>query len=120
MLPLTKPVKGFGNILCGLQALNPDALDTKGEWWAKLTPPFLFPNRSRQNRCIKRVFRRQADQVFGLVAQGIERPPPKRQVDGSNPSGVTRPKKGAEPPLRPPNLRPLRYPDVLHSARLLE
>ena len=25
----------------------------------------------------------------GLVAQGIERPPPKRQVDGSNPSGVT-------------------------------
>ena len=24
----------------------------------------------------------------GLVAQGIERPPPKRQVDGSNPSGV--------------------------------
>ncbi len=27
----------------------------------------------------------------GPVAQGIERPPPKRQVDGSNPSGVTRP-----------------------------
>ena len=25
----------------------------------------------------------------GSVAQGIERPPPKRQVDGSNPSGVT-------------------------------
>ena len=25
----------------------------------------------------------------GPVAQGIERPPPKRQVDGSNPSGVT-------------------------------
>ena len=26
---------------------------------------------------------------IGSVAQGIERPPPKRQVDGSNPSGVT-------------------------------
>ncbi len=27
--------------------------------------------------------------LSGSVAQGIERPPPKRQVDGSNPSGVT-------------------------------
>lgn len=74
------------------QALTRGAADLDGGVAGqKCTPPFHF----RQQRCNQTRFARQGERLpaesdRGLVAQGIERPPPKRQVDGSNPSGVTR------------------------------
>ncbi|MDR7124337.1 hypothetical protein J2X53_001155 [Pseudorhodobacter sp. 4114] len=35
-------------ILRVLQALNPDATDPEGEWWAKTHSPFFFPPRKHQ------------------------------------------------------------------------
>jgi len=51
MLAIT--VAKLNDILRVLQALNPDATETKGEWWAKFTPPYLFSISS----CTPRAFR---------------------------------------------------------------
>lgn len=62
---------------------------TKGGVVGQSHPPLPLP-RQDGRRCKPRHFPAcKAHGLRGLVAQGIERPPPKRQVDGSNPSGVT-------------------------------
>jgi hypothetical protein len=71
-----------GNIWRVLQALKLDTTDQRGGSGPKLASPFHF------QWLLLRGFRRN-EGWRGPVAQGIERPPPKRQVDGSNPSGVT-------------------------------
>lgn len=90
MLTLTGPCEGFGDIQRGLQALNPDAMDPRGSGGPNSLPLFFSQASDAKSVAKRRVFDQKRFQVFGLVAQGIERPPPKRQVDGSNPSGVTR------------------------------
>ncbi len=63
---------------------------TKGGAVGQTCLPFSFP--VLQTVALRRIsphYRDTARQDRGSVAQGIERPPPKRQVDGSNPSGVT-------------------------------
>ncbi len=72
MLPLTAEV--LRHILRVLQALNPDATDPRGEWWAKIHfPLFLFPKVAwLRGRAFSRI-----KAACGPVAQRIERPPPK-------------------------------------------
>ena len=67
MLPLTEPDKGFAKIQRGLQALNPDATDTEGEWWAKNSLPLTFPKSPPQPVASLRFFP-QIEQS-GSVAQ---------------------------------------------------
>ena len=84
MLPLTSASAG-GDIQSVLQALNPDAMDPEGEWWAKIHSPFsIFGTDPLKWHPIL--------PMKGAVVpwlNWIEQPPPKGQVAGSNPAGVT-------------------------------
>lgn len=42
-----KRLRTGGDIQSVLQALNPDAMDEKGEWWAKIHSPCFFLGQAR-------------------------------------------------------------------------
>ena len=89
MLTLTA-LKWSKRILRVLQALNPDATDPEGEWWAKTHSPFSFSEPFKRH-CLKpnANFRMKVRVVPWL--NWIEQPPPKGQVTGSSPVGITIP-----------------------------
>ena len=69
-----------GDIPRVLQALNPDARDRKGEWWAKIRSPFPFSAIGIPSSVALCGRISAHEGARGPVAQRIERPPPKRKV----------------------------------------
>ena len=75
---------------CASCKLSTQTQRKKGGVVGQIHPPLPFSKITQLRG--RRFLRDKAAMALphsGLVAQGIERPPPKRQVDGSNPSGVT-------------------------------